>query len=662
MKDIVLKVRYVALLYLCVSSCFSQFYQFPGNFPQYYNFHVEDAFSKLNKKPLHGLNQKESDNFRMSSIYGLQQGIDENEIYLDWPLFEDYIQKVMDTIIPVFYREKYHFRLFVSRDPAVNAYANDNGFIFVNIGLLASIRSEAALAATIGHEAGHSIFDHGYNRYVDYILFKNNNPNKNFNSSQVRNNFSRNYEIMADTFAFDKMIKCGYNLNAVEKKFDIYERIQNRGIHTSLSAYTSGGANGLRNYIKNFSSHPVNEFRVKMAQKYASKVLKPGANYMVDSLTFHKLRRMAQEECKKILFEKSDYKECLQRAFIDYLYNEKNLKNLYYITESIRRLLYTNKELAKRGFLTEEYSDKEFVEMNYSILKKPELLFIDSTQEKELSSHLFFTEEIKPFNSYEEALYFFCKKAKELGLNEANFTLALYNYSLKKDDLFKVNLNDYIVGNSGVNLDFANALLTNSEPTLEGKKMLFIYDNSGVNAENNFWNGANYYQLKQKRMLQKEIKQQLSFDTLTTKFVFVSQLVGSKPKELYEFQKLEKALISLYNKEDKENYRKKRLSGKESMEERTLTQKYTKNIFIYAPEYYKVFKENDYGSLCFANISYDFDDALSTSELRNDYTTYYLNFNVMRPYFKTGIRGISAKKQADKEIAKEIDDFLYGRE
>ena len=83
---------------------------------------------------------------------------------------------------------------------------------------------------------------------------------------------------------------------------------------------------------------------------------------------------------------------------------------------------------------------------------------------------------------------------------------------------------------------------------------------------------------------------------------------------------------------------------------------------MYAPELYTWFKTNDYGSMCFANISYDYEEALSLKEIRNDYTSYYFNFNVTRPYFKTGIRSLSVKKQTDIEISKELVDFLYGRD
>ena len=637
-------------------------YQFPANFPEDYDFHVQEAFTKLNTKPLYGLNAKQSTNFRINTIYGLQQSIDQNEIYLDWPLVENYLRQVLDSVVPIYYRDKYHFQTFVARDPSVNAYANDNGFLFFNIGLFASLRNEAALAATIGHETGHSVYDHGYNQYVDYVVYSSARPSGTFNPSLVSNFYSRNYEMIADTFAFHKIVTAGYNLNAVKGKFDIYERNLNRNIHTMFSVYNGNNEERARNYFKVSSSHPMNKERIESAMAIQKKTAKPGVNYLVDSVLFNKIRVLAQEECKKIRFEKADYRECLKLCFIDYLYNEKKLKNSYYLIESLRRLLYIHPELINKSFLTDEYSDKEFVENNYSILKKPELLFLDSIQQSELINHPLFKDEIKPFKTYGEALVYFCNQAKNLGLNEANFSLALFYYAQKKEELFTSSLETYIAANGGINTDFATMLLQNKKPVLQGSKMLFVYDNSGMYAEDKFWGGMNYYQAISKRSLNKEVTPLLAADTGKIHLVFMNELMGNKPKELYEYQKIEQTLIALFTDEEKEIYRKKRVSSREDVEHMALTDKYNKNIFMLAPEFYKWFKENDFGSFCFSNISYDFEEALSTKETRNDYTTYYFNFSVMRPYFKMGTRNSANKKETDTEMAKEIADFLFAKE
>lgn len=49
-------------------------------------------------------------------------------------------------------------------DPVVNAFALPGGFVYVTRGILAHMRSEAELAAVVGHEIGHVTAQHGVNQ------------------------------------------------------------------------------------------------------------------------------------------------------------------------------------------------------------------------------------------------------------------------------------------------------------------------------------------------------------------------------------------------------------------------------------------------------------------------------------------------------------------
>src|SRR5690606_13779477 len=54
--------------------------------------------------------------------------------------------------------QQYYF--YVLDNPAVNAMAFPDGYIFVNRGLIAYLRSEDELAGVIGHEIGHVVGRH----------------------------------------------------------------------------------------------------------------------------------------------------------------------------------------------------------------------------------------------------------------------------------------------------------------------------------------------------------------------------------------------------------------------------------------------------------------------------------------------------------------------
>lgn len=58
-------------------------------------------------------------------------------------------------------------RIYIVRDPDLNASMFPNGMLLVHSGLLARMESEAQYASILGHEATHYFFRHGIDRYRD---------------------------------------------------------------------------------------------------------------------------------------------------------------------------------------------------------------------------------------------------------------------------------------------------------------------------------------------------------------------------------------------------------------------------------------------------------------------------------------------------------------
>ncbi len=656
-KGAALALKFLANIgFLLIACCgFGQIstYHFPENFSGRYNFNPSEAFENLSKKPLPGLSEEESNVFRIYNIYELQKNFDDNEIYHNWSLIENYLHKVFDTIISPQLKEKRNFYLFLKRSPQINASANDNGFLFINIGMLAHLRDEATLASVMAHEITHAVNFHSFNRYADVIQLQNNNPARDFYIPVLHNAFAKKYELVADSCSFQSMYRCGYNLKAVKNLFNIYLADEQRYIHSVFSSYSKEKENDFLKFQRKYSSHPMNEDRIKMANKYANRFNQGlNKNYIIDSVSFHYIKKIAQEECKKLLMEKCDYRECMRLSFIDYLYNSKNYKNLYYLIESIRRFLYLNPKALDKGFLSDDYSDKEFVYQNLSLLKKPVLLFQDSIQQAELIKHPLFSHKDTSFNTYAQALNYFCTKAISEGFNEAHFTLGLFYYALQNDSKCLEHLQLYVNGGSGLYQDMAREFLQHKRPFFNtGNKQLMLYDYTGLFAEDSYWGGINYYQVIQKRKLNNSLIPILRPDTTASELVFLNELMGAKPRLLHEYMKLECALFNLFSADEKEIFRKTRITAREDMEQRQLSHKYTKNLMVFAPEYYKWMKERNFGSVSFANITYEFEKALHTTEYRNDYTLYHLNFGLLRPYFKKGTRIMGTRKQSEKEMA-----------
>lgn len=657
------KVALFFLVVLLAQSLFSQktSYQFPEKFDQNYNFHPKEAFEVLNKKPIGGLTPEQSTNFRIHYIYNVQKEFDNNEIYLGWNMVEDYLYQVFDTIIQKSERKILPFSIFVTRDVDPNAHAMDNGLLFINVGLLATLRDEASLAKVIGHECGHATLKHGFDRYYTNIAA---HSTQTTSYDAILNLYakSRKSETAADTFAFRRIARAGYDLNAISGVFEIFEAENTAGMHKAFSSYSLGKEKRYKEYMQLFSTHPSNMERKAVLNKFKQGLSSGGKKFVVDSTLFCKIRKTAREECKKILFEQAAYKECLNLAFIDYLYDGKNLKNLYYLMECTRRVMYNEPKLATRGFLADEYSDKEFIENNFSILKKPDYIFLDSIQEAELIGHPFFSEPVKPFNTYSEAFLFFSDKALAAGFNEANFSKALFYYFKKEPETFTKYLTDYLA-KGGLNSEFAQLLIENNGPKAPGKKTICVFDNTTVYHKSDLgYMSNNYYLSKQKIKFNEEVKKALVRDPDTQVCYFINELQGSEPLKLHDVRKVTDNIRNLYSDSDTELYRKKRVRSRETMEEQQLSQKYNKHLLLFAPELYIWMKENDVRNIDYTTITYEHPDALNENEFHNNYLSCYLDMNALRPYFKIGVRTATTRKQSTPDMAKDIAEFMYDSE
>jgi hypothetical protein len=397
--------------------------------------------------------------------------------------------------------------------------------------------------------------------------------------------------------------------------------------------------------------------RLEIVNKAAGACNSCTKNYFIDSTLFSNLKKIAREECKKITFEENDFDECIRYCFIDYLYNPKNIKNLYYLCESIRRLMYINPTLTKKGFLTQYIEDDDLFTYNQSILYKPDYIFSSFKEYDELNNHILFTKEKKPFNTYKEAFEFFTKELLRNNINEANFSIALHYYVQKNNDSCKKYLNTYLQNNGGINTNFAQSLIANLRPVLNKGKSLILYRTADYTGYS-----FNYYLTKNKVIDKAAIKQSLIRDTSKTELVFTNELYGKTPSLLYQYQKLEKAITSLYDEDDIDHFKKTCLSSTETVEERSWSNKYNKNLLIYAPEYYNWLNNKKISTVFFADIVYQSEKWMEQKDFANNYIGYYLDINSFRPYFKDAVRNGFTRKQSEKEILHDLNNFLYGTE
>ncbi|HJX16293.1 MAG TPA: M48 family metalloprotease, partial [Candidatus Deferrimicrobiaceae bacterium] len=188
------------------------------------------------------------------------------------PALEEYVQSVGMRLARASHRPDLSYRYRVLNSSVPNAFALPGGFIVINRGLLVGLKSEAELAAVLGHETGHVTAKHslaGYQRALAANVLLTGisvavggkagvMELSGITASLINNGFSREQEREADWLGIDYMVKAGYNPEgAVQLQEYFYKELE-------------GGRNPM--FLEGiFRTHPVSKERLENARGYIAK-------------------------------------------------------------------------------------------------------------------------------------------------------------------------------------------------------------------------------------------------------------------------------------------------------------------------------------------------------------------------------------------------------
>lgn len=191
---------------------------------------------------------------------------------------------------------KYHFTVLDSDQ--VNAFALPGGYIYITRGIMAYLRSEAELAAVLGHEVGHVAAHHASrqesaSKVADFgtklaailgaLYVPGLNPNVSsdllgIGSNALLKGYGREHELEADQLGAEYMAKCGYDTQAMInvlttlKNQESYEYKLARLEHRQPHVY-----HGL------FADHPSNDTRLHKIIENADKFKTDEPTYLGNS-------------------------------------------------------------------------------------------------------------------------------------------------------------------------------------------------------------------------------------------------------------------------------------------------------------------------------------------------------------------------------------------
>lgn len=220
--------------------------------------------------------------------------------YYDDKAINDYINEIGQKLVTHTHGDwpEYKFRFFVVDSPAINAFAADGGYIYINRGLLSYMTSEAQLAAVLAHEIAHVTKRHlarqrGQQRlgntaaFIASLALLNGNVGEALrleNAARV-SGFGRDMELEADEYGASYLYNAGYDPNALIEVLGILKD------HQTFSAKSVGGSGVTYHGV--FSTHPRNDQRLREVVQQAG-TLPPGEAFvgrekyraMIDGLVF----------------------------------------------------------------------------------------------------------------------------------------------------------------------------------------------------------------------------------------------------------------------------------------------------------------------------------------------------------------------------------------
>ncbi|MFN8714792.1 MAG: M48 family metallopeptidase [Bacteroidota bacterium] len=123
-----------------------------------------------------------------------------------------YISRLSDYLLKFEPELKPKIHFYVLREPVMNAYTTDAGEIFISIGLISRVQTEAQLAFIMAHEIAHYKKNHLIKRFRNNQGISTATEYKEGLDGEMLNkhNYDQKQELEADLYGFELFVKAGY--------------------------------------------------------------------------------------------------------------------------------------------------------------------------------------------------------------------------------------------------------------------------------------------------------------------------------------------------------------------------------------------------------------------------------------------------------------------
>lgn len=337
---------------------------------------------------------------------------------------EKYLNDILKTIVADSVIKKYNLRIYLTNELGINASCYENGMIYWNVYNFIYLKSEAEIAFILGHEVGHVFEQKGEEMTILYEKYKRSNPYAliNFRRNRLEKTSQKN-EHDADKIGCELLAKSPYKNSAALNIFNLFERVEYNNKFNKLSLGYS------LSYLK---THPNDQAR---KDSLASMINSKGKDFYIDEELFHRIKNESTTYFLEVMLHYNLYYKCIELGLEQYLISkDKNV--VYYVLESIRRVMYVDEKSNNLTLLNQRYS----VGKLYNVLHNANKIFIrfdqcDSTLISDMKSTGMF--------SYQNYFDYFSKIAKSHDLKDCYLPLGLFDYEKSKSKEYLLKLVEY---------------------------------------------------------------------------------------------------------------------------------------------------------------------------------------------------------------------------
>ncbi|MFY8108050.1 MAG: M48 family metallopeptidase [Bacteroidia bacterium] len=278
----------------------------------------------------------------------------------------EYIEKVADNLLRNQPKLRGEINFYIVKSTDVNAFTYHNGMVFINIGLLANVKTEAQLAFILAHEISHYQLKHSFQKYKQSKIEQKRAARSNGSGADAfirMMSYSRETELEADNNGLKLFLQSEYATKAsldvikglefadypIENKEILRESFETPFFKISPLIFPDTASTIVSHEADEDSlvTHPNIKTRIAALKKGLDGVNQnKGSEFILEASQFHNIRNAARKELSNLYLEEGDFISAFYNSYI--LLQEKpndkdllvaELKSLFFIQNYINENL-----------------------------------------------------------------------------------------------------------------------------------------------------------------------------------------------------------------------------------------------------------------------------------------------------------------------------------